>query len=179
MFDVGGQRSERKKWIHCFESVTSIIFCTALSEYDQVLLEDRNQVRLPASLRAATSVDLVDSRSPHSQKRMAESLILFESVINSRWFLRTSIILFLNKIDVFKSKLPKVPLERYFPEYTGGPDINKAAKYILWRFMQANRARLSVYPHLTQATDTGNIRLVFAAVKETILQNALKDSGIL
>ena len=75
---------------------------------------------------------------------MAESLILFESVINSRWFLRTSIILFLNKIDVFKSKLPKVPPERYFPEYTGGPDINKAAKSILWRFTQG--ARLSVYP---------------------------------
>jgi guanine nucleotide-binding protein subunit alpha len=155
MFDVGGQRSERKKWIHCFESVTSIIFCTALSEYDQVLLEEKNQ------------------------NRMQESLILFESVINSRWFLRTSIILFLNKIDVFKNKLPKVPIEKYFPEYTGGADINKAAKYILWKFMQANRARLSVYPHLTQATDTTNIRLVFAAVKETILQNALKDSGIL
>jgi len=155
MFDVGGQRSERKKWIHCFESVTSIIFCTALSEYDQVLLEEK------------------------SQNRMEESLILFESVINSRWFLRTSIILFLNKIDVFKIKLPKVPLEKYFGDYTGGADINKAAKYILWRFMHANRARLSVYPHLTQATDTTNIRLVFAAVKETILQNALKDSGIL
>ena len=40
----------------------------------------------------------------------------------------------------------QVPLEKYFPEYTAGPDINKAAKYILWRFMQANRARLSVYP---------------------------------
>ena len=40
----------------------------------------------------------------------------------------------------------QVPLERYFPEYTGGSDINKAAKYILWKFMQANRARLSVYP---------------------------------
>ncbi|KAI3608772.1 heterotrimeric g-protein alpha gpa3-like protein [Moniliophthora roreri] len=155
MFDVGGQRSERRKWIHCFESVTSIIFCTALSEYDQVLLEEKNQ------------------------NRMQESLILFESIINSRWFLRTSIILFLNKIDVFKKKLPKVPLERYFSEYTGGSDINKAAKYILWKFMQTNRARLSVYPHLTQATDTTNIRLVFAAVKETILQNALKDSGIL
>jgi len=49
MFDVGGQRSERKKWIHCFESVTSIIFCTALSEYDQVLLEQRNQVCLVCS----------------------------------------------------------------------------------------------------------------------------------
>lgn len=46
MFDVGGQRSERKKWIHCFENVTSIIFCVALSEYDQVLLEESNQVWL-------------------------------------------------------------------------------------------------------------------------------------
>ncbi|CAO3587552.1 unnamed protein product [Absidia cylindrospora] len=155
MFDVGGQRSERKKWIHCFEAVTSIIFCVALSEYDQVLLEESRQ------------------------NRMMESLVLFESVINSRWFLRTSIILFLNKTDVFKGKLPKVPLERYFPDYGGGQDPNKAAKYILWRFNQTNRAKLNIYPHLTQATDTSNIRLVFAAIKETILQNALKDSGIL
>lgn len=44
MFDVGGQRSERKKWIHCFEAVTAIIFCVALSEYDQVLLEESGQV---------------------------------------------------------------------------------------------------------------------------------------
>lgn len=51
MFDVGGQRSERKKWIHCFENVTSIIFCVALSEYDQVLLEESSQVgMLPVSL---------------------------------------------------------------------------------------------------------------------------------
>ena len=44
MFDVGGQRSERKKWIHCFEGVKSILFCAAMNEYDQVLLEDRNRV---------------------------------------------------------------------------------------------------------------------------------------
>ncbi|KAJ7192815.1 heterotrimeric G-protein alpha subunit, GPA3-like protein [Mycena pura] len=155
MFDVGGQRSERKKWIHCFESVTSIIFCTALSEYDQALEEERRV------------------------NRMRESLYLFESIINSRWFLRTSVILFLNKIDVFKRKLPKIPLGRFFPEYAGGNDLQKAAKYILWKFMQENRAKLTVYPHVTQATNTKNIRLVFAAVKETILQNALKDSGIL
>ncbi|ORY95523.1 heterotrimeric G-protein alpha subunit, GPA3-like protein [Syncephalastrum racemosum] len=155
MFDVGGQRSERKKWIHCFEAVTSIIFCVSLSEYDQVLLEENRQ------------------------NRMMESLVLFESVINSRWFLRTSTILFLNKIDVFKAKLPKIPLERYFPDYGGGNDVAKAAKYILWRFNQTNRAKLNIYPHLTQATDTKNIKLVFTAIKETILQNALKDSGIL
>ncbi|KAF8177323.1 heterotrimeric G-protein alpha subunit, GPA3-like protein [Mycena galopus ATCC 62051] len=163
MFDVGGQRSELRKWIHCFEkqlltwqsSVTSIIFCTALSDYDQPLLEARDQ------------------------NRMKESLILFDSIINSRWFHRTAIILFLNKTDVFKAKLPKVPLQRYFPEYIGGNDITKAARFILWRFMQTNRAMFTVYPHLTQATDTSNIRLVFTAVKETILPGALKNSMIL
>lgn len=155
MFDVGGQRSERKKWIHCFDNVTLIIFCVALSEYDQVLLEENNQ------------------------NRLKESLTLFDSVVNSRWFARTSIVLFLNKIDVFAEKLPYSPLENYFPDYTGGNNINKAAKYILWRFTQVNRSNLNIYPHVTQATDTSNIELVFAAVKETILENSLKDSGLL
>ncbi|CAJ0905696.1 9907_t:CDS:2 [Entrophospora sp. SA101] len=109
MFDVGGQRSERKKWIHCFEAVTSIIFCVALSEYDQVLLEESGQVLCVFFF---------------------ESLVLFESVINSRWFLRTSIILFLNKIDLFKAKLPRVPLSDYFPEYTGLKDLQALNKLL-------------------------------------------------
>jgi guanine nucleotide-binding protein G(i) subunit alpha len=126
-----------------------------------------------------------------------ESLVLFDSVVNSRWFMRTSIILFLNKVDLFRQKLGRSPLSNYFPDYSGGNDINRASKYLLWRFNQVNRAHLNLYPQyvftppgspspylpnipsLTQATDTSNIRLVFAAVKETILQNALKDSGIL
>src|ERR1700760_2464621 len=62
---------------------------------------------------------------------MQESLVLFESVINSRWFLRTSVILFLNKIDVFKQKLPKVPLVHYFPEYTGEWDALASASPLL------------------------------------------------
>ncbi|KAF5101657.1 hypothetical protein D0Z00_000731 [Geotrichum galactomycetum] len=155
MFDVGGQRSERRKWINCFDNVTLIIFCVALSEYDQVLLEES------------------------SQNRMAESLVLFDSIINSRWFARTSVVLFLNKIDVFTEKLAYSPLKDYFPDYTGGDDIKNAAKYILWRFNKLNRNQVTIYPHLTQATDTSNIRVVFAAVKETILQNSLRDSGIL
>ncbi|KAI9477885.1 MAG: guanine nucleotide-binding protein alpha-3 subunit [Benjaminiella poitrasii] len=155
MFDVGGQRSERKKWIHCFESVKSIIFCISLSEYDQVLLEESRQ------------------------NRMMESLVLFESVVNSRWFSRTTIILFLNKIDIFGQKVKRIPLEKFFPDYGGGPDLNKAAKYILWRFNQTNRAKLCIYPHLTQATNTSNIAHVFNAIKDTLIQNHLKDSGIL
>ena len=46
--------------------------------------------------------------------------------------------------------MSQVPLDKYFPEYTGGTDVNKGAKYILWRFMQANRARLNVYPQCAQ-----------------------------
>ena len=155
MFDVGGQRSERKKWIHCFENVTSIFFIVSLSEYDQVLLEDENQ------------------------NRMAESLVLFESIVNSRWFLQSSFILFLNKIDLFKKKLKKNPLEKYFPEYKGGDDFSKAAKFVLWRFKQMNRQNLEIYPHLTCATDTQQIRVVVTAVRDTLFKNSLKDSGLM
>ena len=91
LFDVGGQRSERKKWIHCFENVTALVFLVSLSEYDQMLYEDE------------------------SVNRMQEALTLFDSICNSRWFVKTSIILFLNKIDLFAEKLPRSPLEDYFP----------------------------------------------------------------
>jgi guanine nucleotide-binding protein G(i) subunit alpha len=62
MFDVGGQRSERKKWIHCFENVTSIIFCVALSEYDQVLLEESSQVSLVATPSDKSVIDIMHDR---------------------------------------------------------------------------------------------------------------------
>jgi guanine nucleotide-binding protein G(i) subunit alpha len=142
MFDVGGQRSERKKWIHCFENVTSIIFCVALSEYDQSLLEESNQVRPGPRVISGRSAD----RGRLLQNRMMESLVLFDSVVNSRWFMRTSIILFLNKVDLFKEKLGRSPLGNYFPDYSGGNDVNRAAKYLLWRFNQVNRAHLNLYP---------------------------------
>lgn len=44
MVDVGGQKSERRKWIHCFQDVTSILFLVSLSGYDQCLVEDRDAV---------------------------------------------------------------------------------------------------------------------------------------
>lgn len=110
---------------------------------------------------------------------MDESITLFEAIVNSRWFLRSSIILFLNKIDVFKAKLPKSPMDKYFPEYTGGPDASKGAEYLLSRFHMVNRARLSIYPHLTQATDTSNMKLVTSAVEDMWLATVLRDTGMI
>ena len=83
LFDVGGQRSERKKWIHCFENVTALVFLVSLSEYDQMLYEDESVVSwLIAFLAIAHCV----------QNRMQEALTLFDSICNSRWFVKTSIV---------------------------------------------------------------------------------------
>lgn len=76
---------------------------------------------------------------------MAESLVLFESVINSRWFLRTSIILFMNKIDLFAAKLPKVPLEKFFSDYTGMCMVDHA------RLITISTASLTHTPALAHA----------------------------
>uniref|UniRef100_A0A3P9H9D2 Guanine nucleotide-binding protein G(o) subunit alpha n=2 Tax=Oryzias latipes TaxID=8090 RepID=A0A3P9H9D2_ORYLA len=135
LFDVGGQRSERKKWIHCFEDVTAIIFCVALSGYDQVLHEDE------------------------TTNRMHESLMLFDSICNNKFFIDTSIILFLNKKDLFAEKIKKSPLTICFPEYTGANTYDDATAYIQVQFESKNRSpNKEIYCHLTCATDTGNIQ---------------------
>lgn len=202
MFDVGGQRSERKKWIHCFEGVTSVIFVVAVNEYDQVLLEEEQQV----GVRIDNDVYVCTKNSPfHNlpQNRMSESLILFETIVLSKWFQRSSIILFFNKIDLFAEKIKRIPLANYFPEYAGKDDFGKACKFMIWRFQQANKPNLPLYPHLTCATDTDQsrraevylcvsnddtntisltillVRAVFTSVKDTLLNNALRDTGML
>ncbi|KAJ1957485.1 guanine nucleotide-binding protein subunit alpha [Dispira parvispora] len=156
MLDVGGQRSERKKWIHCFENVSAILFLVAISEYDQVLIEDE------------------------TVNRMQEALTLFDSICNSRWFVRTSIILFLNKIDIFREKLPRSPLKAYFPDYEGGANYDMACEYLHKRFVSLNQSdSKQVYTHLTCATDTNQIKFVMAAVNDIIIQANLRNCGLL
>ncbi|NXT42324.1 GNAQ protein, partial [Pelecanoides urinatrix] len=105
MVDVGGQRSERRKWIHCFENVTSIMFLVALSEYDQVLVESDNEVKSKA---------------------------LFRTIITYPWFQNSSVILFLNKKDLLEEKIMYSHLVDYFPEYDGKyNDIRAHAPFTL------------------------------------------------
>lgn len=156
MVDVGGQRSERKKWIHCFEGVTAIIFCVELSGYDLKLYED-NQT-----------------------SRMAESLRLFDSICNNNWFINTSLILFLNKKDLLAEKIRRIPLSVCFPEYKGQNTYEEAAVYIQRQFEDLNRNKETkeIYSHFTCATDTSNIQFVFDAVTDVIIQNNLKYIGL-
>ncbi|KAK9767586.1 guanine nucleotide-binding protein subunit alpha [Basidiobolus ranarum] len=156
MLDVGGQRSERKKWIHCFENVTTIIFLVAISEYDQMLAEDQ------------------------TVNRMQEALTLFDSICNSRWFVRTSVILFLNKIDIFKKKLSCSPMNRCFPDYEGGSNYNKACEYITKRFTALDHSHnKQIYSHLTCATDTKQIKFVMSAVNDILVQRNLEQCGLI
>jgi len=115
MVDVGGQRSERKKWIHFFEDVTAIIYCVALNEYDMKLFEDERV------------------------NRMEESLELFQEICNSKWFTKTAIILFLNKSDLFREKIAKVNLNVLFSDYQGGCNFEEGTKYIQEKFALLNR----------------------------------------
>jgi hypothetical protein len=91
---------------------------------------------------------------------MQEALTLFDSICNSRWFVKTSIILFLNKIDLFAEKLPRSPLGDYFPDYTGGDSYDAACDYLLHRFVSLNQsaATKQIYAHYTCATDTQQIK---------------------
>ncbi|CAN9504544.1 unnamed protein product [Ophioblennius macclurei] len=151
MVDVGGQRSERRKWIHCFECVTSIIFLSAISEYDQVLMENE------------------------TENRLCESLALFKTILSSSWFQESSTILFLNKTDLLHEKIPHSHLGTYFPGFTGPKgDAESAKKFILSMYTERHAGhQRPLYAHYTCATDTENIRVVFDAVKDTLFRDNL------
>ena len=81
---------------------------------------------------------------------MQEALVLFDSICNSRWFVRTSIILFLNKIDLFRQKIPLSPIANFFPDYTGGSDLQAACDYFSSRFVGLNQSSAKqIYVHIT------------------------------
>ncbi|KAJ6241954.1 g protein alpha i subunit [Anaeramoeba flamelloides] len=147
IIDVGGQRNERRKWINCFENITAVLFIASLSEYNQQLFEDE------------------------TMNRMHESLLLFEEITNSRWLTESSFILFLNKVDLFKEKLKQFKLKKCFPNYKGGENFDNASNYIKEKFLDKVKKNKPIYTHFTCATDTTNIRFVFDAVKDIILQN--------
>ena len=157
MFDVGGQRNERKKWIHCFENVTCVIFVAAISEYDQTLFEDE------------------------TTNRIYEALGLFDEICNSQWFTKTSVILFLNKRDLFEEKIARVPLTVGFDDYEGpANDYDAGCEFLREKFESMNRQQdKEIYTHVTCATDTNNISHVFNAVKDIILKKSLRDGGLI
>uniref|UniRef100_A0A914DMS6 Guanine nucleotide-binding protein G(s) subunit alpha n=1 Tax=Acrobeloides nanus TaxID=290746 RepID=A0A914DMS6_9BILA len=174
MFDVGGQRDERRKWIQCFNDVTAIIFVCASSSYNLVLWEDS------------------------TQNRLRESLALFKNIWNNRWLKTISVILFLNKQDMLAEKIKagRHKLEDYFPEFASyqlptdavydpsdDPQVVKAKYFIRGEFLRISTAagdgRHHCYPHFTCAVDTENIRRVFNDCRDIIQRIHLRQYELL
>ncbi|OVA10339.1 Guanine nucleotide binding protein (G-protein) [Macleaya cordata] len=168
LFDVGGQRNERRKWIHLFEGVTAVIFCAAISEYDQMLFEDE------------------------SKNRMMETKELFDWVLKQPCFEKTSFMLFLNKFDIFEKKVLNVPLnvcdwfKDYQPVSTGKQEIEHAYEFVKKKFEELyfqstgpDRVDRVFKIYRTTALDQKLVKKTFKLVDETLRRRNLLEAGLL
>merc|ERR1712048_1145207 len=186
IFDAGGQRTERRKWIQLFEGVTAIIFVAALNHFCTVLFEDE------------------------AKNAMLESLLLFEEIANIKWFKKTEMILFLNKNDLFRERIKDgTPLsvcfnrktfvdqkKEYFEEYKGAEyvanaddekadleSLNKAHAEMVY-FIQRQYEKRSLNPlkrifvHVTTATNKENVKKVFWDVQNIVINSNLRKGGL-
>eukprot|EP00472_Partenskyella_glossopodia_P012046 CAMPEP_0197516912 /NCGR_PEP_ID=MMETSP1318-20131121/1861_1 /TAXON_ID=552666 /ORGANISM="Partenskyella glossopodia, Strain RCC365" /LENGTH=326 /DNA_ID=CAMNT_0043066043 /DNA_START=96 /DNA_END=1076 /DNA_ORIENTATION=+ len=152
--DVGGQRNERRKWIHCFEGVTAVMFVVAISEYNQILYEDE------------------------SVCRFTEALNEFSKIAKDETFEESGMILFLNKIDLLEDKLKHFSFRGCFG-YQGEDDPNEVKLYIRDLFLSRVTTGKHVYAYFTCGLDTENINRVFKACQKTVLSKNLEKMGFL
>ncbi|XP_076053838.1 guanine nucleotide-binding protein G(f) subunit alpha-like [Oratosquilla oratoria] len=191
MFDVGGQRGERKKWIQVFDGIHTVLFLVSASSFDLVTREDS------------------------STNRLQESLGIFENVWNSRFLKGSGFIVFLNKQDVLKEKVMTGSrfIGDYFSDYHNYMlsekdqdddeplEYQKVRCFIRDKFLDIARAppksearKVSLspgftvllqeeklrecYTHFTTATDTNNIKRIFEDVHNMIIMWNLSDIGV-
>jgi len=191
MFDVGGQKGERKKWIQVFDGIQAVLFLVASNSFDLRTREDCNVSRLE------------------------DSIEVFQNVWTSRFLQEAGFILFLNKQDKLREKIEsgKSDILKFYPEYKNYqlPDKDRVFgehhEYLRVRcfirdlFLEVCRthhqgrprkrslapgldldapvtSRPPCYPHFTTATDTRNVRLVFGDVQDMIITMNMRDIGI-
>lgn len=183
MFDVGGQRGERRKWIQVFDGITAVLFLVASSEFDTNIRED------------------------NKTNRLAEALALFEEVWSSRFLGDSAFLLFLNKQDLLREKINSgAKLENFFPDFENyilnediashHPEYNyrRARAFIRDKFLSLtkksskdkadhnyeviSRRGRECFWHYTTATDTDNIRNVFNDIHTMIIIWNLKTISI-
>jgi len=168
--DVGGQRSERKKWIKCFEGVTGIIFVVSLSGYTSMLFEDGETNRLKESLKVFEDLN-------------RDSFSILKDA---------SLIIFLNKGDLFEDYIRTIPLSTCFSEYKQQEDqmnldpnsadyADAAFNYVKQKFLEKsnNVQERKVYVHKTCATNIDQMKVIFDVVNHTIINRALVKAGLL
>jgi len=155
VFDFGGSRSQRLKWAAFFDNVDLMIYILAISAYDQNLLEDP------------------------TVNRLKDAEQLFKQLSRNKILWHKNIVIFFNKIDIFKKKLSSSPVSNFYPDYTGGNDYAEAATYFAKKFIKlnANKNR-TVSTHLTWATDTRHCSTIIKLTIQSLQQYALQSAGL-
>ncbi|XP_057673270.1 guanine nucleotide-binding protein G(o) subunit alpha-like [Corythoichthys intestinalis] len=158
LYDVGGQRSVHRKWLRCFDGIQAVLFIVALSSYDATLPED-------------LTVSLLQESCEH-----------FASISSSSIFKHTSMILFMNKTDLFQEKILNSGRHlRLYDSTFKGPDtdVDAAAGHITAMFSARGGGHRPVFHHFTTATDTANIRVVFQVAVQQIIKHNLAAAQLL
>ena len=154
LIDVGGQRSERKKWSLIFNSVDAVIFVASLIEFNQVLEED-----------GVTN-------------RFEETLKLFSQVSHHSQLKSTMLIVFLNKKDIMSKKLKKVSYKSYYQGFDGDEaNMDDVVSYIKTQMEEKSDGRV-IYTHVTCATDAKNVEFVFDAVNDSVINLSMTNIGL-
>ncbi|KAG5279539.1 hypothetical protein AALO_G00078860 [Alosa alosa] len=152
LYDVGGQRTQTRKWLRFFDDVRAVLFLVDASRYD---------------LRPQQGSDT---------GCVQESLELYSSVCSNTVFSSASLILFMNKMDLFQKKILHSGrhLRLYFPEFKGADcDASGAASFLTSLFTDhLSSPAKPVYHHYATAIDTSSVRDVF----QTVIDNIVKDN---
>ena len=155
--DVGGSKTQRNAWLSLFAGSSAVCFVAAIGSYYMALETDAGI------------------------NRLQDAMALFDAVINHKHLAATPVILFLNKIDLFKRALKVHPLSIALPEYV--PDergsVEHAAGYVRSRFLDLNNhADRAIYPHFTHATDKRQLQKIIVSVTDVLLSAALSRVGM-
>ncbi|KAJ3389285.1 Guanine nucleotide-binding protein G(i) subunit alpha-1 [Entophlyctis sp. JEL0112] len=147
--DIGGQRTQRKKWAAYFEGINAILFVASIAGFDKTTSED-----------SATN-------------RLLESLLLFESICNNPVFKKTPIFLLMNKIDQFKEKLKCKQISSYFTDYQGQNTYEEGCAYFKNMFLKVNKYRdRKLHVHFLSAIDTHYTTKVLESINSITLASA-------
>ena len=159
MFDVGGQRGKRSKWIHHFNNVTAVLYVISIAEYDQCLEED------------------------HNLNRMVESMEVFEQALNHECLCLTPFIIFFNKYDLFLEKIKHKSIKQTFSNYNGSPhSAEESLSWLMQTYLHVDECpegSRELYTHTTTATDTDLMKKVFGAVQDTVFREHCRVASML
>lgn len=175
VMDVGGSRSERKKWFHTFDHAQSILFVASLSGYNECLVEDKTSVnifRLLVALKSCNQYVCKYTNDQWFQNQMQEALNLFDSILGSSRLEKSAVTLLLTKVDLFENKLGEHPIGDYFPDYMGRSDDSAAGmEFFVKRFLSLNtREDREIEVFCTDVSDTKR----FKPILQTVVNDAIE-----